>query len=279
MYNARGLLFIQFLSTLSLRRATEHTNNGGNTNLHFYPRSPCGERPGLGVGLYLATEISIHALLAESDQANGCTTVPNFNFYPRSPCGERHVACPFWKTIENFYPRSPCGERHQTQNPPRRNTPYFYPRSPCGERPIVNNIIFVPRKFLSTLSLRRATNVRSNRANFSRISIHALLAESDRPDTRRRDAAHRISIHALLAESDNTPLKAYNIIKGFLSTLSLRRATARSERINRDIAFLSTLSLRRATNVELHDWPPVRISIHALLAESDIWACLSLSMI
>ncbi len=33
--------------------------------------------------------------------------------------------------------------------------------------------------------------------------------------------------------------------------------------------FLSTLSLRRATNVELHDWPPIRISIHALLAESD----------
>ena len=55
----------------------------------FYPRSPCGERrgtalqcvetpaflstlslrraTGLGVGLYLVTEISIHALLAESD--------------------------------------------------------------------------------------------------------------------------------------------------------------------------------------------------------------------
>ena len=34
---------------------------------------------------------------------------------------------------------------------------YFYPRSPCGERPIVNNIIFMPWEFLSTLSLRRAT--------------------------------------------------------------------------------------------------------------------------
>ena len=35
----------QFLSTLSLRRATgEHTNNGANADLHFYPRSPCGER-------------------------------------------------------------------------------------------------------------------------------------------------------------------------------------------------------------------------------------------
>ena len=37
---------------------------------YFYPRSPCGERQGLGLisaGLY---RISIHALLAESDTAN-----------------------------------------------------------------------------------------------------------------------------------------------------------------------------------------------------------------
>ena len=41
---------------------------------------------------------------------------------------------------------------------PKTVTPiYFYPRSPCGERPVVNNIVFVPGKFLSTLSLRRAT--------------------------------------------------------------------------------------------------------------------------
>ena len=33
-----------FLSTLSLRRATKNANNRSNRNLHFYPRSPCGER-------------------------------------------------------------------------------------------------------------------------------------------------------------------------------------------------------------------------------------------
>ena len=57
---------------------------------------------------------------------------------------------------------------------------YFYPRSPCGER----------REAYRQASLSH------------RISIHALLAESDsvRPGTRQRDA---ISIHALLAESDN----------------------------------------------------------------------------
>ena len=59
---------------------------------------------------------------------------------------------------QNFYPRSPCGER---RSKPARNSgiPYFYPRSPCGER--------------------HFTCAPNNRA--IAISIHALLAESDRP--------------------------------------------------------------------------------------------------
>ena len=55
--------------------------------------------------------------------------------------------------------------------------------------------------FLSTLSLRRATNVRQVFRNALYISIHALLAESDQG----ADIGHKmisISIHALLAESD-----------------------------------------------------------------------------
>ena len=37
--------------------------------------------------------ISIHALLAESDQAiYPCVTPPKEYFYPRSPCGERPVS-------------------------------------------------------------------------------------------------------------------------------------------------------------------------------------------
>ena len=59
-----------FLSTLSLRRATSTVNCNLSSRLNFYPRSPCGERPGdmpmYGTGDY----ISIHALLAESDHAN-----------------------------------------------------------------------------------------------------------------------------------------------------------------------------------------------------------------
>ena len=58
------------------------------------------------------TEISIHALLAESDRRLPPTPDHHQNFYPRSPCGERllmgGLSCDDGR---NFYPRSPCGER------------------------------------------------------------------------------------------------------------------------------------------------------------------------
>ena len=56
--------------------------------------------------------------------------------------------------------------------------------------------------FLSTLSLRRATQTKALKV-----------------------AAHSISIHALLAESDNVIDHSTHPHKSFLSTLSLRRAT------------------------------------------------------
>ena len=61
----------EFLSTLSLRRATLRPLPLLRKGSDFYPRSPCGERrhrPGLGK---LEGEISIHALLAESDGCSG----------------------------------------------------------------------------------------------------------------------------------------------------------------------------------------------------------------
>ena len=80
----------------------------------------------------------------------------------------------------HFYPRSPCGERQklaETINPSQEN---FYPRSPCGER-------------------RRLRAVQNAQID---ISIHALLAESDRPKA-LKSRRIVISIHALLAESDS----------------------------------------------------------------------------
>ena len=56
---------------------------------------------------------------------------------------------------------------------------------------------------------------------------------------------------------------------GFLSTLSLRRATRADSFPNAPPKFLSTLSLRRATARRASRQQPAGISIHALLAESD----------
>ena len=58
----------------------------------------------------------------------------------------------------------------------------------------------------------------------------------------------------------------------FLSTLSLRRATAQDILTALNNIFLSTLSLRRATFARCRCWVLSNISIHALLAESDdLW--------
>ena len=57
----------------------------------------------------------------------------------------------------------------------------------------------------------------------------------------------QISIHALLAESDFTTTITIFIALKFLSTLSLRRATAPRVATLLEVLFLSTLSLRRAT--------------------------------
>ena len=60
-----------------------------------------------------------------------------------------------------------------------------------------------------------------------------------------------------------------NNFGGFLSTLSLRRATFQTLRQVPHMQFLSTLSLRRATNASCNCRNARPISIHALLAESD----------
>ena len=56
-----------FLSTLSLRRATAQPFPWRAAVLHFYPRSPCGERHDIIALCRAGYTISIHALLAESD--------------------------------------------------------------------------------------------------------------------------------------------------------------------------------------------------------------------
>ena len=163
-----------------MRRATLSNNSRRFVCLHFYPRSPCGERHPPSQSRYADT-----------------------NFYPRSPCGERPYSgtnCSGANTY--FYPRSPCGERLSSISL-SYNAENFYPRSPCGERRGLYSRKACAILFLSTLSLRRAT-----------LCPPAVAA-----------VAVTISIHALLAESDRCVLRIVSVCSEFLSTLSLRRAT------------------------------------------------------
>ena len=214
-----GISIHALLAESDSNESSKHTDNS-----NFYPRSPCGERP------------------SQRKKIN-----PTRHFYPRSPCGERHPPSITPATSRNFYPRSPCGERQRANRladtPPKisihallaesdprgqlpaTEPPNFYPRSPCGERleKVPADVYY--QAFLSTLSLRRATDATLHCLRVMRISIHALLAESDKYHTADRERAC-ISIHALLAESDADTGKHLEVIKIFLSTLSLRRATA-----------------------------------------------------
>ena len=146
-----------FLSTLSLRRATvtvlgiQHRTGISIHALlaesddvacgywhklhHFYPRSPCGERPGTSKGVQGQLRISIHALLAESDGTIVTAHTWQGDFYPRSPCGERlsNTICfesPICISIHALLAESDV--RHSCNCISLGC--YFYPRSPCGER-------------------------------------------------------------------------------------------------------------------------------------------------
>ena len=169
----------EFLSTLSLRRATYKPGDFVWRYLDFYPRSPCGERrPGTGngwsvphfyprspCGERLHTNktnggthyISIHALLAESDLCAFVSLFGVFLFLSTLSLRRATKKVTFVK-LNNcyFYPRSPCGERLEKIRK-LKSFVYFYPRSPCGERLRSSCKGISYFLFLSTLSLRRAT--------------------------------------------------------------------------------------------------------------------------
>ena len=127
--------------------------------MHFYPRSPCGERPNLQRSQHHRNQISIHALLAESDSVSEWTATWNLSFL--STLSLRRATR--WNSTErplesHFYPRSPCGERRELNSSWISSIRNFYPRSPCGERHPTQKTKAKTNEFLSTLSLRRATS-------------------------------------------------------------------------------------------------------------------------
>ena len=79
--------------------------------------------------------------------------------------------------------------------------------------------------FLSTLSLRRATVDGRKRKLILIIFLSTLSLRRATPSVMQEIAQQRISIHALLAESDFSSRFLFRLLFQFLSTLSLRRAT------------------------------------------------------
>ena len=173
-----------FLSTLSLRRATGLSYPYCTRLCYFYPRSPCGERPFRRQRARRGPQISIHALLAESDVVTCSGSMRYLDFYPRSPCGERLMLFTSFLSLGEFL--STLSLRRATHSAIMSARPYA---------------------FLSTLSLRRATPCSRTEKQKRLISIHALLAESDMFNAPALDDLV-ISIHALLAESDVTDFEA-----------------------------------------------------------------------
>ena len=179
----------------------------------------------VGLAAHRLRNISIHALLAESDVVAVVVILSTGKFLStlslrratgnpaRRPIGRRH-----------FYPRSPCGERRCQADKickpvvisihallAESDRPlsalysvnrYFYPRSPCGERQTVFVSTTGFSLFLSTLSLRRATCCRLG---------HTWPSAYFYP---RSPCGERLPETAEVVPS-----------RQFLSTLSLRRAT------------------------------------------------------
>ena len=125
---------------------------------------------------------------------------------------------------------------------------YFYPHSPCGERPKAQD------EYKDTVT----------------ISIHTLLAESDKARPPVGSLVLFISIHTLLAESDLLPRcgtardtyfyphspcgerRVWPYQRYFAPDISIHTLLAESDRATAPAPitakiFLSTLSLRRAT--------------------------------
>ena len=216
-------------------------------------------------------KISIHALLAESDCSCGTSAIPWSKFL--STLSLRRATLPATRPARkllNFYPRSPCGERLKASTTPFSDDPIsihaLLAESDSRQAPPR----FPMTRFLSTLSLRRATNLKSPCTIIDPISIHALLAESDgevfASKPRRVLFLSTLSLRRATDGDDlyTLPLTHFYprspcgerrvtapapiTAKIFLSTLSLRRATEIVSRSSISCQFLSTLSLRRATS-------------------------------
>ena len=154
----------QFLATLGTEISIHAPRVGSDgiytqprlPDIHFNPRSPCGERLNHSLTMRAYARISIHAPRVGSDIHADSVFSPIKYFNPRSPCGERpggqsqaFCSCAFQSTLPVWGATRPLTiililSGFQSTLPVWGATPagyarvlkgdYFNPRSPCGER-------------------------------------------------------------------------------------------------------------------------------------------------
>ena len=258
----------------------------------FYPRSPCGERRHQSPSQNRERSfLSTLSLRRATLRLMFWPFLP-FCFYPRSPCGERlwvlrkvPILSMFLSTLslrratEDLEPSTTRRLTFLSTLSLRRATPdthqlcagYLFLSTLSLRRATRSTNINPPGLIVSiTLSLRRATSRIDCYLQPTSVSIHALLAESDHPDTHQLCAGYLVSIHALLAESDCLFCEKLQLRSMFLSTLSLRRATAWAVFLGRYYSFVSIHALLAESDpVGMGRMNNHIVSIHALLAESD----------
>ena len=170
-------------------------------------------------------EISIHALLTESDNQARLPCIPAELF--QSTLSSR-------RATGIVYPDSAGPSLFQSTLSSRRATGLLTDAHPD------ENL------FQSTLSSRRATDAPLWPGRWHPISIHALLTESDLGVRQRPEAVPQFqsTLSSRRATEKTSPLSLTVI---FQSTLSSRRATGGSSLVPTAKTFQSTLSSRRAT--------------------------------
>ena len=124
-----------FLSTLSLRRATFCLGTRVSGIVYFYPRSPCGERRSKKSDHLLPTNISIHALLAESDNVCRDFGASRPKFLSTLSLRRATILKVYGYGDNKISIHALLAESDPEEQKPLTIRQDFYPRSPCGERP------------------------------------------------------------------------------------------------------------------------------------------------
>ena len=258
----------EFLSTLSLRRATHSSTPSASRRQNFYPRSPCGERLITRTGLVGAAEFLSTLSLRRATISCALSASKLGDFYPRSPCGERRISSIINNVIDNFYPRSPCGERRVTVLGIQHKVGisihallaesdcyslrhsaqgwHFYPRSPCGER--------------------RGGHISKARSEH----FYPRSPCGERPPPYNLMIQHKNFYPRSPCGERQLQYAVPEKAAQFLSTLSLRRATPLGRLISRAIHhFYPRSPCGERRQKYINGRANYIISIHALLAESD----------